>query len=984
MSFSVLASRIQIPSPDVRALSRACTLANCLSPDHRLALVVAGPGFGKTQWVAQWARSLDPPPAWLTLGHREDDAHSLLIYLRAAWKRHHPEQPSEALDNLLRQGFPPQRWRPAADALGCLLDTDPPRCLIVDDVHHLEGEALSLLEYLVQFSPASLGWVLLGRESVEFDFLPSWRMRCWVCETGVAQLKFQTEELLALGLTPEQIEATGGWPMAVDACRRSGEADSDPDRLLAQVWKGLPDDLRQFLSRCSVFEYLSPPQALQLCPELDAQSLLQRAAEQGVFLQRYGPEDYRFHPFARSFLLQQLRVSQGLALSSHRAAAPFALSQGDYEEALWHLFESGATQEAAGVLSHWGPALLQQGAFRKLIHYVDQLQPEQCEPRLRLAYAQGLALSHEFERSLHEFQRLAQVPETSVRAQALLGAGKVLVDTLQPTGAKALLRQAYPHLNQEDKSQVLLLLAENSLNQGSSRHAQRYRRLALEVPGAPRDRLEVRLLLRSGNLEKAREALLQEADGSGSGHRNEALLLAYLAVLQGDWNSAELLARSSLRQAQAAQERFSEGVAWMRLGHALQLKPNLQAQQFDEIRSCYLKAREITQAMGAPRLQAEALMGEALFCSHLGEWARSYDAALEGLQLTRQAGDAWLSAWLQLVSAIAAKQGQHPGWNDLMQASQLQFEQVQDRFGQFLVLLWTEPERARTEAIEAGYGFLLERPTLFGPRQSAQSPPQPVSQSSEVLSGLRICLLGPIQVWRDGQEVPHKLWKRKKAKELLGILLSLRGGFISKERLWDLLFPESSPQAAARDLRVLLHALFEVLDPERPHNATARCVIRRDDHYALPWSEELSLDLVDFERFVELAQQAESPEEAAHLDRRALDLVRGDYLQEYPYSDWAAASRERWKQQYLEAASRLARHFSQGERWDQVSEIAHLMLQRDRCWEEGYQLLMRCHLQHGRLAQAARVYDLCRQALEEDLGVEPSEATEELYAQALG
>jgi DNA-binding SARP family transcriptional activator len=41
-------------------------------------------------------------------------------------------------------------------------------------------------------------------------------------------------------------------------------------------------------------------------------------------------------------------------------------------------------------------------------------------------------------------------------------------------------------------------------------------------------------------------------------------------------------------------------------------------------------------------------------------------------------------------------------------------------------------------------------------------------------------------------------------------------------------------------------------------------------------------------------------------------------------------------------------------------------------------------LAQGRLAQAARVYDQCRQALQEELGVEPSEATEILYAQALG
>jgi ATP/maltotriose-dependent transcriptional regulator MalT/DNA-binding SARP family transcriptional activator len=980
MSFVVLSSRVQIPSPDPAALPRSKTLAQLLRPDTRLASVVAGPGFGKTQWVAQWAQTLSPPPAWLTLGHREDDPHSLLVYLRAAWLRACPGLDSEALDTLLRQGFAPDRWRSVADALGCLLETHT-NCLIIDDVHHLQGEALRLLEYLMQFSPSSLGWVLIGRESPELDFLSSWRGRGWVIDIGAEQLRFDSQELIAHGLDSEQVKATGGWPMAVDAWRRTGEAESDPSRLLTQVWKGLSDDLKDLLTRCSVFEFVRLTQVAPLCPHLNAPDLLQKAAEQGVFLQRYGPEEFRFHPLSRSFLLQQLRVSQKLVHSSHQLAAPVALSQGDYDEALWHLFEIGATEEAASVLAHWGPSLLEQGAFQKLLHYVEQLPAEGRDPGLRLAYAQALASSHRFEGALQEFLQLTQVCENSTRGQALLGAGKVLVDTLQPSGAKALLRQAYPHLNREQKSQVLLLLAENSLNQGASRQAQRYRRLALAQPGHSKDRLEVRLHLRAGNLEQAREALLREADGSGTGHRNEALLLAYLAVLQGDWSSAELLARSSLRQAQASQERFAESVAWMRIGHALQLKPGASA---EEIRACYAKARQLTEAMGAPRLQAEALMGEALFCAHHGEWVRSYDAALQALDLTRQAGDAWLSAWLQLTSAIAARLGQHPGWSDLMQSARLQFDQVHDRFGVVLTQLWVDPESARGLAIEGGFAFVLEKPTLFGPRTAAPTPASAaVEPTQEVQQSLRICLLGPIQVWRGGHEVPHKLWKRKKAKELLGILLSLRGGFISKERLWDLLFPESTPQAAARDLRVLLHALFEVLDPERPHNATARSVVRRDDHYALPWGDELGLDLVEFERFVELGQQQTDAEEAAHLYQRALDLVRGDYLQEFPYADWAAASRERWKQQYLDAASRLAAHFSAQQRFEQVTQIAHLMLQRDRCWEEGYQLLMRSHLQQGRLAQAARVYDQCRQALDEDLGVEPSESTEELYAQAL-
>lgn len=985
MQFPVLASRIQIPTPDPSALPRRRSLGRYLTPQTRLALVTAGAGFGKTQWAAAWAAELEPAPAWLTLGHREDDAHSLLVYLRAGWLRVCPECDSSALDALLRQGFAPERWRPVADHLGVLFE-GPPRTYVVDDVHHLQGEAAALLEYLIQFGPANLGWVLLTRQAPDFEFLEHWKLRGWVTEIGAEELRFSASELAEQNIAWTDVESTGGWPLAIDAWRRTG-LKGNPEKLFLQVWKAQPEGLQELLTRASVLEFLHADQVAELCPHLETREMLRQAADQGIFLQRYGPDEYRFHPLARSFLLNQLRGSQALSLTTHRAAAPFALAQGDYDEALWHLFEAGATEEAAGILAHWAPALLEQGSLAKVLQYVEQLPEESRDPRLRLIYAQALARSHYFEKALQEFTRLAQ-QDTPVRSQALLGAGKVLVDTLQPIQAHQMLRQAYRGLSREDKVQVLWLLAENCLNQGSDRKARRYRRLA-GGEGQSSDRLEPRLMLRSGNLDLAREALLREADGQGTGHKNDALLLAYLAVLQGDASSAELLTRSALRQAQHRHERFAEAVAWMRLGHALQLKANPQ-QHEGEIRSCYVRARQLTQEMGMPRLQAEALMGEALFCAHNGEWARSYDAALQGLELTRSAGDAWLSAWLQLVCAIAARQGEHPGWADLFEAARVQFEMVHDRFGSALVRLWTQGEAARPALREEGYEFLLERPTFFGLRTGGEPlPGQSVAPAAErpretsASAPLRLCLLGPIQVFRNGEEVPHKLWKRKKAKELLGILLSLRGGFISKERLWDLLFPDSTPQAAARDLRVLLHALFEVLDPDRPHNATARCVVRRDDHYSLPWTAEVSIDLLEFERFVQLGLEAGDPESAAHLWQRALDLVRGDYLQEFPYADWAAASREQWKGQYLDTASRLAQYNLELERWEQVSQIAHLMLQRDRCWEEGYQLLMKVHLSQTRLAQAARVYDQCRQALEEDLGVEPSEKTEELYALAL-
>ena len=63
--------------------------------------------------------------------------------------------------------------------------------------------------------------------------------------------------------------------------------------------------------------------------------------------------------------------------------------------------------------------------------------------------------------------------------------------------------------------------------------------------------------------------------------------------------------------------------------------------------SCYDEALRLSDVMGATRLKAEAHMGRALFHAGRGNVADSYQDSLDGLELTRGAGDSWLAAWMR-------------------------------------------------------------------------------------------------------------------------------------------------------------------------------------------------------------------------------------------------------------------------------------------------------------------------------------------------
>jgi len=259
-----------------------------------------------------------------------------------------------------------------------------------------------------------------------------------------------------------------------------------------------------------------------------------------------------------------------------------------------------------------------------------------------------------------------------------------------------------------------------------------------------------------------------------------------------------------------------------------------------------------------------------------------------------------------------------------------------------------------------------------------------VPEASAVEPLLRLQVLGPFRLWRGGAEVEPRAWKRLKARELFLILLTRRGTIQQKGHRMELLWPEATEQAANRDFRVALHALSEVLDPERPRNEPARWIERREAGYGFRVTADVVLDVQDFETLARRAKELAATDcaEADRLMRRALALYRGDFLEDHPYADWAAPERERLRSLFLDLAEAVARWALETGDEETAGATAHAILARDRCWEEAWRILMRLHLAQGRAFMALRVYEQCAQALEEELGVSPAEETERLYLQA--
>ncbi len=93
------------------------------------------------------------------------------------------------------------------------------------------------------------------------------------------------------------------------------------------------------------------------------------------------------------------------------------------------------------------------------------------------------------------------------------------------------------------------------------------------------------------------------------------------------------------------------------------------------------------------------------------------------------------------------------------------------------------------------------------------------------------------------------------------------------------------------------------------------------------------------------------------------------------YAEWAELPREHYRQLYLDTLVSLAELYEQRGDLSEAAEMLRLALEKDSALETAHRGLMRIFAKRGQATRAFRQYDLCREVLGRELGVEPSPET---------
>jgi DNA-binding SARP family transcriptional activator len=240
---------------------------------------------------------------------------------------------------------------------------------------------------------------------------------------------------------------------------------------------------------------------------------------------------------------------------------------------------------------------------------------------------------------------------------------------------------------------------------------------------------------------------------------------------------------------------------------------------------------------------------------------------------------------------------------------------------------------------------------------------------------VEVRVLGPLEVRLDGDVVQGEL-RRERVRALLSYLVMRRAS--TRERAAAALWPEHDEAAAANNLRVTLSYLLRVLDPGRADGEPSFFVGQDQGGLRLVEDEALWVDAWECERLLDEAADAEAqgaPSLALDAYQRALELVRGDYLADVSYQDWALPEQNRVRVRLVAAAVRAGELLAAAGRADEARQLGERALAMEPWSEPAYRVVATAHLAAGDRAAARRALERCRAMLDE-LGAEPEPATE--------
>ncbi|MFF5075609.1 BTAD domain-containing putative transcriptional regulator [Actinoplanes sp. NPDC000266] len=249
-------------------------------------------------------------------------------------------------------------------------------------------------------------------------------------------------------------------------------------------------------------------------------------------------------------------------------------------------------------------------------------------------------------------------------------------------------------------------------------------------------------------------------------------------------------------------------------------------------------------------------------------------------------------------------------------------------------------------------------------------------------SALRLQIMGPLRIWRDGTELDAG---PRQQRCLLALLIAQEGRPVSMTDLIDLMWGSVSPVSAINVIHKYVGALRRLMEPDLTPRSSGSFLARHDSGYRFSAGPG-TLDLVAFRQSVAVAKELagrDRPVEALDRYVEALDLCQGSAGDTLGDSAAATATFAGIDGEFFDATVAAAGIALTAGRPSRVLPALRLAARMGRMQEPVHAALVTTLAAAGHQAEALDAYRSIRERLADELGIDPGRELQEAQQRVL-
>jgi ATP/maltotriose-dependent transcriptional regulator MalT/DNA-binding SARP family transcriptional activator len=239
--------------------------------------------------------------------------------------------------------------------------------------------------------------------------------------------------------------------------------------------------------------------------------------------------------------------------------------------------------------------------------------------------------------------------------------------------------------------------------------------------------------------------------------------------------------------------------------------------------------------------------------------------------------------------------------------------------------------------------------TLFK-NELAKEPPQ-----------LKITLLGKFNLTIGNQKIPLSSWKSSKALMIFKYLAANRHqGFIPREVLIEMLWPEEDIQKTGSRFNMAMSALRKTLEPQLSPKSASAYIERIKDQYRLYQGSRIRIDAEEFSNTIlsimSVNMQKNSSPKRLETLLLAQSSYQGAFLEEDRYEEWCLGKREWFTSEYLKILWEIVAFYQGENQIENAILFTRKILDAEPFDENAYKRLMTFYAASGHLSKIKTTY----------------------------